>query len=168
MPKNRPTRKPSPRLKDYDYNLPGMYFVTINTHRNIPVFGQITQEEMRLNPAGKIVQNSWQNLPSIYPSLQLDAFIIMPNHLHGILFLTDESPNTKSVSQIIRGFKTWTARKINEMRDEKGSSVWQRSFYDHVIRDEQALDNIREYIVNNPLKWEIIKNIIHMMVCSSR
>jgi len=81
----------------------------------------------------------------------------MPNHLHGILFLTDELPNGKSVSDIIRGFKTWSARKINEIQSTKGSPVWQRSFYDHVIRDERSLEKIREYIVNNPLKWEITK-----------
>jgi len=157
MPDNLPIRKTSPRLKNYDYSTPGMYFVTINTHRNIPTFGHITQTKMQLKPAGEIVQNTWQNLPNVYPGLQLDTFIVMPNHLHGILFLTDKNPNTKSVSQVIHGFKTWTARKVNEMRDTMGSPVWQRSFYDHIIRDERSLNKIREYIVNNPLKWEITK-----------
>jgi REP element-mobilizing transposase RayT len=157
MPDNLPVRKTSPGLKNYIYSSPGMYFVTINTHKNIPIFGQITQGEMQLNPAGKIVQNTWQNLPNTYPGIQIDTFIVMPNHLHGILFLIDGTPNTNSVSQIIRGFKTWTARKINELQDKKGSPIWQRSFYDHVIRDERSLEKIQEYIVNNPLKGEITK-----------
>ena len=105
-----------------------MYFVTINTYRNISFFGYITHAEMQPTPAGKIVQGIWQNLPNIYPGIQMDTFILMPNHLHSILFLTDETPEMKSISQIVHGFKTWTARKINKMQNTQGSPVWQRSF----------------------------------------
>jgi REP element-mobilizing transposase RayT len=155
MMKTCPVRKTSPRLNGHDYSLPGLYFVTINTHKNIHIFGKIIQGKMQLNPAGNIVQNFWENIPDHCPGLQLDTFIVMPNHLHGILLLTDESPNRKSVSEIIRGFKTWSAKKINEMHGNKGSPVWQCSFHDHIIRNEQSLAKIREYIINNPIKWEI-------------
>ena len=136
MYKKLPVRKTSPRLKDYDYSLPGMYFVTINTHGNAPILGRIIRGEMKLSEAGIIAHSFWSDLPNHSHGLKLDTFIIMPNHLHGILFLTNESANRKSLSEIIRGYKTWSARRINESRNTKGTQIWQRSFYDHVIRNE--------------------------------
>jgi REP element-mobilizing transposase RayT len=124
---------------------------------------------MRLNEGGRIAQESWLDLPEHHPHLTLDEFVFMPNHMHGILVLEDPRrdrfinlslqkpavPKRHGLSEIIRGFKTWSARRINELEDSTGASLWQRSFYDHIIRDDGDLLRIRTYIQDNPLKWEL-------------
>ncbi|MFN6517217.1 MAG: transposase [Nostoc sp. CreGUA01] len=84
--------------------------------------------------------------------MQLDEFVIMPNHIHGIIQLT--TSGEEALSEIIRSFKTSSARRINQLRDSRGISVWQRNYYEHIIRNDEALQKIREYIFNNPLSWE--------------
>jgi REP element-mobilizing transposase RayT len=131
---------------------------------------------MHLNAFGEIVQKHWYELPNHYPHVHLDAFVIMPNHIHGILVLLDTgAPFTHLVGagfetrpykdpasrdyqrhalpEIVRGFKTYSARAINSARGTPGVPVWQRSFYDHVIRNEHSLYGIREYIAENPARW---------------
>ena len=173
-------RKSSPRLQGYNYALAGYYFLTICTAGREPRFGSVQSEQMVLNAAGKVIGQSWLDLPNHYSHLALDEFIVMPNHLHAIIILQEgggrdrfinlslqnpsiqksgedgaQSSIQKDLSEIIRGFKTWSARKINELEGTTGTSVWQRSYYDHIIRDEKSLDSIRVYIRENPLKWAL-------------
>jgi len=100
--------------------------------------------------------------------LELDVFVIMPNHIHGIIFLTDVGAGLKPaptvpaghchpLPEIVRGFKTFSSRKINELRNLSGTALWQRNYYEHVIRRDESLEKIREYIETNPLRWALDK-----------
>ena len=161
-----PQRK-NQRLKDFDYSTTGYYFVTICIVRMGIYLGRIFNGEIKLNRNGEIINECWQDLPNHYPNCELDEYIIMPDHFHGII--TIESGYTSKVnkneivkklhglSEIIRGFKTFSSRRINEKLKEPGNFRWQKSFYDRIIRNEKELFNIRRYIQQNPLKWEIEK-----------
>jgi putative transposase len=157
------------RLKGHDYSLPGAYFVTICTHERECSLGEITNGHMQLTEDGEIARVQWAELPKHYLHVQIDAFVIMPNHIHGIIVLTNVAgaglqtcpyPTSYGLSkryalpEIVRGFKTYSARKINERRDSPGFPVWQRNYYEHIVRNEKELHAIREYVVNNPLRWE--------------
>ena len=159
------------RLKGYDYSQAGAYFVTICTRNRECLFGDIVDGEMRLNELGIIVQRTWLDLPNHVGGIVLDAFVIMPNHVHGIITITDRGgntvgagsepapttrvPNRHGLPEIVRQFKTFSSRRINARRQTPGLPVWQRNYYEHVIRDERSLERIREYIANNPLQWEL-------------
>lgn len=166
-----PQRK-SPRLKGYDYTQSGAYFVTVCTDQRQHLFGVVEDDVMVLSPYGFLAEANWLTLPKHYSHVRLDQYVIMPNHVHGIIFLIDEinddvgeglqtlpyDDNIRfkrhGLPEIIRGFKTWSARRINEVRHSKGTPVWQRSFHDHIIRNESDLNRIREYVHNNPALWE--------------
>jgi REP-associated tyrosine transposase len=149
------------RLQGYDYSREGAYYVTICVLNRESLFGTIVDDEMRLQRHGEIVEECWQNLPQHYPTVELDEFVIMPNHVHGIVIVTvgaglKPAPTNNSshgLPEIMRGFKTFSARRINEMRGTPGVSAWQRSYYEHIIRNENDLNRIRAYIVNNPARW---------------
>jgi REP element-mobilizing transposase RayT len=156
-------RRPT-RLKSYDYSRAGAYFVTVCTYNRECILGNITNGEMRLSKYGKIVKVVWHELPSHYQHVCLDEFVIMPNHIHGIIILQDAvgeglkpSPTIRrhALTEIIRGLKTFSARDINSSRNTPKKHVWQRSYHEHVIRSETDLQSIREYIANNPLQWDI-------------
>ena len=118
---------------------------------------------MNLSEYGEVASQCWHDLPRHYLSCSLDSFVIMPNHVHGIVVINNEKMvgnglkpfPTFDLSEIIRGFKTFSSRRINEMVKGSERFQWQKSFYDHVIRDERSLNNLRQYIQNNPLKWEL-------------
>jgi len=143
------------RLKGYDYAQAGAYFVTICTWQHQSFLGEVVRGEMQLSDYGKVAQFHWHNLLQHHQHLELDEFIVMPNHLHGILILKDDTTCKKrhGLPEIIRGFKTFAARRINKIRNLTGISVWQRGYYEHIIRHEISLMAIRQYIVNNPLSW---------------
>ncbi len=148
------------RLKDYDYTQSGAYYVTLCTEYRICLFGKIVEAEVELSSFGKVVHNCWEGLPNHYGNVELDVFVIMPNHIHGVIVLNNDNPiqgNSKDklhgLSEIIRGFKTFSAREINQLRNTSGKTIWQRGYYDHIIRNEKSVGKIREYIENNPLKW---------------
>jgi putative transposase len=145
-------RRRSLRLQGYDYSQAGAYFITACTQHRMTLFGEVIDGEVRLNQAGIIVEDAWDNLPSHYPDLDLDAFIVMPNHVHGIIILTDAPASRCGIPEIMRGFRTFSARSINKRRNTRGA-VWQRGYYEHVVRNETALNRIRGYIVNNPARW---------------
>ena len=130
----------------------GYYFITMCTTGRTLRFGELRNEMMVLNKAGKAVESTWRDLPIHYPNLQLDEFFTMPNHFHAIAILEGQGHN---LSEIVRGFKTWSSRRVNKILNSAGTPLWQRSFYDPVIRDERDLHSIREYIANNPLQWEL-------------
>jgi putative transposase len=139
------------RLTGYDYSQPGAYFVTIVTNGRECIFGQIFDGQIVLYDAGWIVDKSWRDLPKRYPGIHLEAFVVMPNHVHGVFTLMD---NSRKVSEIIRGFKSVSARKINLIRNSTGQPVWQRNYYEHIVRDEAEFQKIVNYIETNPLNWE--------------
>ncbi|MCJ7784874.1 MAG: transposase [Desulfobacterales bacterium] len=155
-------RKPN-RLRDYDYSQDGYYFITICTRGRKEFFGNIREGKLDLNRYGETVNQSWYDLPRHYPNGSLDSFVIMPNHVHGIIVIDNENVvgnglkpfPTHGLSEIIRGFKTFSSRKINEEIEIDNKFQWQKSFYDHIIRDERSLDLIREYVQNNPLRWDL-------------
>jgi putative transposase len=163
------------RLKAHDYGQPGAYFVTICAGHRECLFGDIGQGKIVLNPFGKIVEEEWHRTKQMRQGVDLDFFIVMPNHIHGIIFLTEfpmfanrrgtmhraptpqleqfGRPTSNSIPTIIRGIKSSVTQRINEIRNTPGALVWQRNYYEHVIRNEIDLEETREYIQNNPLKW---------------
>ncbi len=174
----------SNRLQRYDYSQAGYYFVTICTQHRKCLFGEIVEGHMIVNEAGKIIVRWWDETKNKFPNIELDEFVIMPNHVHGIIAIvgadlrvcpdsTEQDTTDKRSKQgehigsplqeIIQWFKTMTT---NEYIQGVKSGIfppfkkrlWQRSFYDHVIRDEQSLNDVREYIQNNPLDWKLDEN----------
>ncbi len=145
------------RLKGYDYSRAGAYFVTICAQNNGEcLFGDIVGGEMVLNDAGRVVQAVWDDLPNHYVGVELDQYVIMPNHFHGIVVLGGPvGPKRHGLPEIIRGFKTFSSRRINAMRRTPGTRVWQRNYYERIIRDDGSMHRIRKYIADNPLKWEL-------------
>ncbi len=150
------------RLKDYDYSRAGAYFVTVCTRERECLFGEIVAGEMQMNGIGQIVQDAWNGLPHHYPHIELDAFIVMPNHVHGIVVITDHGgaglprPYKKrkiTLGQIVAYFKYKATKQINEWRDTPALPVWQRNYYEHVIRGKDELNRTREYIAHNPARW---------------
>ena len=164
------SRKPL-RLKGYDYSQAGAYFVTICLYNRELYFE--TFPELK-----RIVQNQWNELQKRFQEIELDEFVIIPNHIHGIIFIVvgaiHELPlqNRKLHPQYCRNmllpkvigyFKMNTAKQINEILSRTGP-FWQRNYYEHVIRSENELNRIRQYIQNNPLKWELDREIQYQRI----
>jgi len=165
------------RLQHYDYARTGAYFVTICAWRRLCVFGTIEDNNMRSNALGDIVNICWQNISDHFPNVSVDAFVVMPNHIHGILVFDDAPPRRGkaclapttndiisrqlrfgaplpgSLSSVVGSFKSAVSRLINKTRNSPGMPVWQRNYYEHVIRNEDDLNSIREYITYNPSRW---------------
>jgi putative transposase len=146
------------RLNGYDYSTSGAYFITICTHEREHLFGDIVNEVMQLTAFGDIARSHWQQLSQHHSNVIMDESIVMPNHLHGIIILESSVDSTKSISEIIRGFKTFSAKAINKERSLRGVPVWQRNYYERIIRNELELDRVRQYIINNPRNWDADKN----------
>jgi REP element-mobilizing transposase RayT len=154
------------RLKDYDYTQEGAYFITICTKNRQCIFGDIKHGEMKLSFLGAIASQYWEEIPQHFPHIQLDVFVIMPNHIHGILWIEQTIPSKNqprqygkmvagSIPCVVRSYKSAVTKKINQICHQKGiSSVWQRNFYEHINSNEESLEPIRKYIINNPLGWE--------------
>ena len=155
------------RLAHYDYSQNGAYFMTLCVHARLSIFGQIVDGAMQLNECGSLVASEWCRTSAIRPQVALDEFVVMPNHFHAIITIEDsrrgvlpyahpkfQSPS-QSLGSIVRGFKSATTMLINSMRNSSGARVWQRNYYEHVIRNESELTRIREYIVNNPHQWSL-------------
>jgi REP element-mobilizing transposase RayT len=160
------------RLSGYDYTQNGAYFVTLCAANRECLFGDIgTMGEIHLSVIGKLVQEEWLRTPLVRPEVTLDAFMIMPNHMHFIVvFAHTEQGNPptgsvgahgraplqrppKSLGSLVAGFKSITTKRINELRHTPGEPVWQRNYYEQIIRDEAMLNTVRAYIVNNPARW---------------
>lgn len=162
-------RRRSLRLKGYDYAQAGAYFVTICTQNRACWFGEVVDGKMRLNVFGEIAREEWFRTGQIRPNVELDAFVIMPNHIHGIIVIRGNvgatrqvaptkhpaGPVSGSIGAIVGQFKSITAKRINELRGTPRVPVWQRNYYERIIRDELALARIREYIANNPRQWAL-------------
>jgi len=159
----QPNRK-SQRKKDYDYSQPGYYSVTICTQRRSCLFGTIQNGEMPANDAGQMVRDTWYEIPTYYPGIELDVMQIMPNHLHGIIII---HAGGLSLSDVIERFKSLTTKRYIGGVKNNGwhpfpGKLWQRSFHDRIIRNETELNHIRTYIHNNPLQWEFDENNIDL------
>ena len=175
------------RLQHYDYSAVGAYFVTICTFERECLFGEGVNGEIRLNDAGQIVQEEWLRTAEMRKNVFLDEFVVMPNHFHAILILDDgrgtaccapyvggdleqgtarraptvESfgrPVAGSLATVIRSFKSAVTKRINQLHDNPGTPVWQRNYYERVIRNDQELQSIQQYIVDNPAKWQEDEN----------
>lgn len=156
------------RLQEYDYAQNGAYFITICTHRKHDLFGEITSGKIRLNECGQIVVEEWLKTEVIRREIILDEYIVMPNHFHAIVIIQAacrgdwpvaptspraHGPKPESLGALMVGFKSSVTKRINELRQTPGAPVWQRNYYEHVIRDENDLNSIREYIAYNPARW---------------
>lgn len=181
------------RLKNYDYSKPVYYYITICTFNKEILFCNITDYKMKLNKYGEIAKQKWYDLPNHNSNIKLDSFVIMPNHIHGIINFIETNvgagsqpaPDSIMISdtvqitcenvsdingagcepaptpikkhglpEIVRQFKTFSAKEINEMRNTTGTTIWQRNYYEHIIRNEKELWKIRQYIKYNPINWE--------------
>ena len=167
---SQPGRKTT-RLPDYDYTQAGAYFFTVCVKEWKRMLGEVVGEDVVLTKEGEIVQTIWNELTEHYEDIKLDAFVVMPNHVHSIVWIHEDkvtrvvgeglrpSPTKKTkrhgLPEIVRAFKSFSARKITELRCTQGQPFWQRSFYDHNIRDDEDLYNNRKYIQENPLKWSL-------------
>ncbi len=142
------------RLQGYDYRRAGAYYVTLCTAPREFLFGEVADCVMRLNAFGGMVDSAWRWLAEHHPYVDLDAYVIMPDHLHGILVLSEPDPAIKSkpLGRLIGAFKTVSSKAINLARETPGAPVWQRDFYEHIIRNEADLNRIREYILHNPAR----------------
>ena len=138
------------RIPEYDYSQPGAYFVTICTQGRRCLFGDIKEGQMQLNEFGQIISKNWLALPTRFPHITLDEFVVMPNHLHGVVFFNYP---LASLGQMVAYFKYLTTRGVNDKIGLSGAPLWQRNYYEHVIRNEKDMNRIREYIFNNPLQW---------------
>ncbi len=178
------------RLKGYDYSQEGAYFITICTHNCVCLLAEVADEQVRLNQYGRAVEQEWMRTDIVRPSVVLDDYVVMPNHFHAILFLTDvgasrssallgavslsdgrlagnadwgratrrvapTGPTPASIGAIVGQFKSLVTKKINALRGTPQRPVWQRNYYERVIRNEDELNRIREYVANNPLQWAL-------------
>lgn len=162
------------RLPEYDYSLEGAYYITMCTQGRKCLFGDIIDGCMVLNPYGEIVRQELLRTPEIRREITLGEWVIMPNHVHVIVLINDHydnvgatgrsplpcrakpcGPKPHSLAAFIAGFKSGAAKRINEMRKTTGCPVWQRNYFEHVIRRERAYDRIRQYIIENPLYWAL-------------
>ena len=177
-------RRQSARLKGFDYGQPGAYFVTIVTQDRFCMFGNIVEEKMLPNAAGVMIQMVWESLSQRYVHIALDAFVLMPNHVHGIIVIDrpvgvplvgtqngtgSSTPDAglrattrvaPTIGDIVGAYKSITTVEYTRgVRSREWRPfrrrLWQRNYYEHVIRDDDELNRAREYITNNPLKWEL-------------
>jgi REP element-mobilizing transposase RayT len=157
------------RLHGYDYTQAGAYFVTLCAHGRECLFGAVVDGEMRTNPFGQIVDDEWRLSVRLRAEIELDAWVVMPNHVHGIVVIVPagrgdrpvaptngpaRGPQPRSLGAFIAGFKSAATKRINEWRQSPGSPVWQRNYYEHIIRNDESLNRIRQYIADNPMHWE--------------
>jgi REP element-mobilizing transposase RayT len=144
------------RLPEFDYSSDGYYYVTLVTARRELVF---------VEPAlRRIAEASWRWLEQRYPYVRLDYFVVMPTHLHGVIVINRSAGESaaaekvKPLGQLVGAFKTVSTKKVNELRQTPGRQLWQEDFYERVVRNDHELDAIRQYIIENPLKWEADPN----------
>ena len=153
------------RLPGYDYTTAGFYFVRMCTAQRESLFGQIVDGQVELNEYGQTIADCWQWLPEQYSYVELDEWILMPNHLHGIMVIAEarrggsrtaptNGTRRKPLGRLIGAFKTVSTKAVNQMRGTPGTKVWQRNHYEHVVRSDESLHSIRLYIINNPSNWE--------------
>jgi len=164
-----PQHRRTIRLRHYDYASAGAYFVTICTHLRSCIFGEIVDGRVILNTLGKIAETCWLMIPDHFVIADLDTYVIMPNHMHGIVVIntgvgarhalplrqprTFGKPPAQALSSIVGSYKSAVTKRIHDLQRSQGQAIWQRNYYEHVIRTEHDLARIVEYITLNPLQW---------------
>ena len=175
-------QRKSIRLSEYNYSLPNWYYITICAYERRSLFGNIKNGKMILNKLGKVIEEEWMRTKEIRKNVDLDYYVIMPNHLHGIIIIeqpiedvgatrrvaqnkedraiqriapTKETLIPNSLGSIIGQFKSKVTKRLREFPGNSELKIWQRNYYEHIIRNELDLQNIRQYINLNPVKWEI-------------
>jgi len=164
-------RRHTVRLPEYDYSQAGVYFITICTHDKRPIFGSVVGLTTELSGAGEIVDECWRAIPEHFPNVETPIHVVMPNHVHGIILIRQRmtkrlvsitsSDGTRrlgahppgSLPAIVRSFKSIAARRIREANADGGLEVWQRGYYEHIIRRQEEFGRIWEYIRLNPAMW---------------
>ena len=154
-------KRQSLRLPYYDYSQRGIYFITICIRDRQCILAEIFEGSLRLNDMGAMMGRCWHDIPNHFPHMTLDAYVIMPNHIHGIIIIEESikkdecySPlhgTSKTIGSAVRGFKigvTQWVRKNTALHD-----IWQRNYYEHIIRNDVSLHQIKEYITHNPETW---------------
>lgn len=171
-------RRRSIRLKGYDYTRDGTNFVTICTQDRTYVFGSVVDGETRLNEGGRAVADCWTWLAERYPYFHLDQWVVMPNHIREIIVFADDGNGVggvcldhvrrggsrtaptgpvirKPLGRLIGAFKTVSTRRVNDIRSTPGAQLWQRNYYEHVVRDGLSLRRVRRYVASDPSRWEL-------------
>jgi putative transposase len=149
-----PTRK-ALRLRYLDYSAPGVFFVTVCAHGRRRTFGEVSDDRVVLSAAGLIVERQIDQLPERLTSVALDSFVVMPNHVHVLIELHERARQASPLRVVVGSFKSGSSREINALRGTPGTQIWQRGYYDHVVRDEDDLMRAREYIEMNPIRWAL-------------
>lgn len=178
-PNRRKPHRRSVRLQDHDYSQPGAYFLTICTHERDHLFGKVADEKMRLSPYGQVALDEWLRTAGIRNEVELNTFQVMPDHIHGIVWINADSRRSgapgveesthastgrahgraplqrppRSLGSFVAGYKSVVTKRINEIRGTPRKAVWQRGYYEHIVRDDGDLNEIREYIMGNPITW---------------
>jgi putative transposase len=167
------------RLPKYDYSQPGAHYVTIVGWHRERLFGEVLSGEMALSTFGLVAKPQWEKLPKRFPIIELGAFVVMPNHMHGIIMIMDrrgtagnqndrdgelsrraptreqfQKPVKGSIPTIVHSHKSAVADRINLIRETQGIPVWQRNYYEHIIRNQRDLQNKTDYIEANPMLWD--------------
>lgn len=148
----------SARLKNWDYGSNGAYFITICTHHRIHYFGKIISQQMQLTGIGQMAEKYWLEIPNHFPFVELGNFVIMPNHMHGVLIINkpvDDSvvpDRKKTISSIVGSYKSVVTK--NARIQFNAQFAWQSRFHDHIIRNRISFDRIQQYIANNPENWD--------------
>ena len=192
MSNNKQYHRRSIRLQGYDYTQNGAYFVTICAHERRHLFGNVVDGNMRVNDWGVFVRSCWDEIPAHHPYIELDAFVVMPNHMHGVIVIAGDNgvmidttgddrrgmidttgddrrgmiyhaptdikrefskPIAHSLSSIVGTFKAAVTRHIKRQPNAPDHPIWQRNYYEHIIRSEESLNTIRSYVATNPTKW---------------
>ena len=152
------------RLQTWDYAEIGAYFETLNAYHRHDLFGEVARGQVVLSKYGAIARDEWLRTASLRPEIELDAFVVMPDHMHGIIRITTRttprSPRAsklhrapETLGSILAGYKAACTSRINDLRGTPGGLVWQRNYYEHIIRTSRALAKIRRYIATNPARW---------------
>ncbi|MGH9404578.1 MAG: transposase [Terriglobia bacterium] len=152
------------RLRGYDYSSCGFYFVTVCTENRECALGEIVSGSVALCGAGRIVSETWASVAQRFSTVALDDYVVMPNHVHGIIQLAAPNGGLRAqqaaplrrgptLGEVIRGFKSISAVSVNRLLGRSGRAFWQRNYYEHLIRNQRELDLVRQYIAQNPLRW---------------
>jgi putative transposase len=170
------------RLRDYDYTRGGAHFITICTRDRECLWGKVVNGMVLMNATKRLVKSVWLQTATVRPDKELDAHVVMPNHFHGFFFIHESpgvagatrrvapmknhfvaagktrrptGPKPRSLGAVMAQFKSSVTKRLNDTRQYRGVSMWQRNYYEHVIRDEESLNRIREYIATNAERWDL-------------
>ena len=170
------------RLKGYDYAQPGAYFVTICVREQRCLLGQVKGGKVVLSDVGATAHGFWSHVPIHFPNVSIDMFVVMPNHVHVIIVIHDafggdagaaragrgaittplpagqRTIDRPTLGQIVAYYKYQTTKRINQTRGTAGAPFWQRGYHEHIVRNERDMDRIRQYIIDNPSKWQLDRN----------